>query len=94
MNQVHKNYPYPFILEPTKLTRLQEVLHDRYREDKSDPEDHFEVFLTGNHVLEMKTLEAVLQVENSRKKEIERVRISSRGRGTDGDVKHRVIVEL
>lgn len=78
MKQVHKEYQRPFLLEPTKLSRLVDRIHERLADHQSTTRhEEFEVFLSGNRREEIATLEQVLELENSRKRKIERLVIVS-----------------
>jgi hypothetical protein len=59
MKQIYKEYAGPFLLEPTKLTRLIDTIHQRLADyPHLSTHDHFEAFLTGDRRDEMTTLEA------------------------------------
>jgi hypothetical protein len=78
MKQIHKEYDRPFALEPTKLTRLMDNLHERLRDHgNAQPQDRFKIFLSGNRQEELDSLDAVLALENSRKQKIQRLLITS-----------------
>lgn len=80
MKEVFKVYTQPFLLEPTKLTRLMEVIHARLEERSSlHYHDRFEVFMKGDRREVTDTLEGVLSLENSKKHRIERLIIASFG---------------
>jgi len=77
MKQIHKEYVHPFLLEPTKLTRLIDKIHDRLAEhEPTMNRDSFEVFLSGNRREEMTSVDEVLALENSRTQKIQRLLIS------------------
>lgn len=77
MKQIHKDYAQAFLLEPTKLTRLVNLIHERLGDHvKTSVRDHFEVFVSGNRREEMDSIDDVLAVENSRKQKIERLLIT------------------
>ena len=74
MINVHKEYRQAFLLEPTKLGRLVDKIHERLEDQqKTTPHDTFEVFFTGNRREEMTTLSGVLALDNSRKHKITRL---------------------
>jgi len=74
MKQIHKEYQRPFLLEPTKLTRLVDKIHERLGEHQcAIMRDHFEVFLSGNRREEMSNVDDVLALENSSKHKIQRL---------------------
>ena len=78
MKQIHKEYDRPFLLEPTKLTRLINTIHERLGDHPyTTAHDHFEVFLSGNRHEELSSIDAVLALENSRKQKIQRLLITS-----------------
>lgn len=78
MKRVQKEYTYAFLVEPTKLTRLIDLIHERLGEhNETIVRDHFEAFLPDKRVEEVSSLEDVLSLENSRKKRIERLLIVS-----------------
>lgn len=54
-----------------------DVIHDRFESDKLIANDKFEVYLKGNLVEELDSLDDVLQHENSRRRRIERLTITS-----------------
>ena len=94
MKQIHKDYYGPFLLEPTKLTRLLDRIHERLGEQKpTQILDHFEVFLSGNRREEMETLDEVLAVENSRRHRIERLLLISSA-ATDGAIRPEYEVQV
>lgn len=96
MKQIHKEYQHPFLLEPTKLTRLVELIHDRLAElPHKTASDHFEVTLSGKRTEEMTTIDDVLALENSRKHKIKRLLIISSA-GTEGAARpeHEIQVEF
>ena len=68
------------MIEPTKLTRLMEVIHARVGES-SDVRcrDQFEVFMKGNRDVKTDSLEEVLALDNSKKSHIRRLKISTYG---------------
>ena len=72
-------YPKPFILEPTKLERLLEVMHELLasRPGTATVRDHFEVFMTRSHGEQLENLDDVLALDNSKKYRIERLTIRS-----------------
>src|SRR5688572_1040874 len=72
MKQVHKEYEQPFLLEPTKLLRLVDTCHEQLRlQGPAKLCDDFEVFLSGNQRIELKSVDEVLALENSRRRAIE-----------------------
>ena len=76
MKEIHKEYDRSFLLEPTKLTRLLEKIHERLDEHPhATRRDHFEAFLAGNRREEMASIDDVLALENSRKHRIQRLLI-------------------
>jgi hypothetical protein len=77
MKQIHKEYAQSFQLEPTKLTRILDKIHERLEEQAhATKRDHFEVFMSGSRREEMTNVEDVLKLENSRKHRIQRVLIA------------------
>ncbi len=74
MKHVHKEYSFPFVLEPTKLKRLLDTIHDRLAEHPGTvPLDRFEAFLKDNRREVVSALEEVVALDNSHKKRIERL---------------------
>jgi hypothetical protein len=74
MINVHKDYRQAFLLEPTKLERLVNTIHERLEDHEgTTPHDTFEVFLTGNRREELTALSQVLALDNSRKRRITRL---------------------
>ena len=84
MKQIHKEYSRAFLLEPTKLTRIVDTIHQRLKDHPHTTiEDHFEVFLSGNRREELRCIDRVLALENSRRQKIERLLITCAAR-TEG----------
>src|SRR5687768_13249550 len=80
MKQIQKEYPKPFMLEPTKLTRLVDKMHERLNEHSPTVQrDQFDVFLAGNRHEQMSKVEDVLALDNSKKQKIQRLVISCSG---------------
>lgn len=78
MSRIHKEYEHGFLLEPTKLRRLVDTIHDRLGDHKNTTtHDTFEVFLTGNKREEMISLDEVLALDNSSRHKITRLAILS-----------------
>lgn len=77
MKQVHKEYERAFLLEPTKLRRIVDTIHQRLA-DHTDtvPHDSFDVFLTGNQREVVTSIDAVLTIDNSRRHRINRLLIN------------------
>ena len=74
MKEIHKEYGRPFSLEPTKLTRIVDKIHDRLDELKqTEKHDRFEVFMRGDRREEMAKVEDVLALENSLRQKLERL---------------------
>jgi hypothetical protein len=73
MNEIHKEYASPFLLEPTKLNRIIDKMHERLRDhDPTMKLDKFDVFLSGNQHQQLHTIDEVLALDNSRKQRIDR----------------------
>jgi hypothetical protein len=78
MPQVQKEYARPFLVEPTKLTRMVDKIHDRLAEQaEGAARDRFEVFMNGDRHEELTSLDQVLALDNSRKHKIQRLIITS-----------------
>ena len=78
MPQVQKEYARPFLVEPTKLTRMVDKIHDRLAEQaEGAARDRFEVFMSGDRHEELTSLDQVLALDNSRKCKIQRLIITS-----------------
>jgi hypothetical protein len=74
MKNIYKEYQQSFLLEPTKLNRLLDKIHERLADHTHTAlHDSFEAFLTGDRREEMTTLEDVLALDNSRKHKVERL---------------------
>jgi hypothetical protein len=68
MKQIYKEYARPFLVEPTKLTRLVDRIHERLAQHRdTTPRDYFEALLSGSRREEMTSVAEVLALENSRK---------------------------
>jgi hypothetical protein len=77
MHTVEKTYQQPFLVEPTKLERLLELIHQRMADHQpSNPQDAFELFLTGNRREEMTRLSDVLATDNSNRHRVRRLIVS------------------
>jgi hypothetical protein len=94
--QVHKEYAKPFLVEPTKLTRLMDKIHERLGDHQcTTTRDHFEVFLSGKRREEMTGVDAVLALENVRKHKILRLVITcSAGRKGASILEHEIKVDF
>jgi hypothetical protein len=74
---VQKDYQKSFLVEPSKLGRLIDKIHERLRENQNATlQDMFQVFFTGDRREEMTELDDVLALDNSRKKKIKRLAIT------------------
>jgi hypothetical protein len=74
MINVHKEYRQAFLLEPTKLLRLIDKIHERLEDHHGTTlHDTFEVFLSGDRREELTSLTQVLALDNSRKHKIKRL---------------------
>jgi len=74
--KLYKEYTQPFLLEPTKLRRIVDEIHECFDNlDDSSLHDTFEIFFTGSRREEMNSVEEVLALDNSRKHKIERLLI-------------------
>jgi hypothetical protein len=77
MKQINKEYPKGFLLEPTKLTRIIDKIHERLEDHQPTMKrDQFDVFLTANRHEQINKVEDVLSLDNSRKQQITRLIIS------------------
>lgn len=77
MTQIQKDYQRGFVLEPTKLSRIVDTIHERFADHENATQvDRFEVFLRGDRREEMTRLDDVLALDNSRRHRIERLLIS------------------
>jgi len=96
MINVHKEYHQAFLLEPTKLSRIVDAIHERLEDHEGTMQhDTFEVFLTGNQREEMTTLSQVLALDNSRKHKIMRLIVTcSAGSRTAPRPEHEVQVDF
>jgi hypothetical protein len=74
---LRKEYDRAFLLEPTKLTRLVDTIHERLDVQPTVMVvDHFEAFLAGSRSQEMAKIEEVLALDNSHKRKIGRLVIT------------------
>jgi hypothetical protein len=74
VKQIQKEYDRAFLLEPTKLTRLIEIIHARLTDQQHTTlRDSFEVYVSGSRREDMSNVDDVLDLDNSRKKTIERL---------------------
>jgi hypothetical protein len=94
---VQKEYQKSFLVEPSKLGRLIDKIHERLRENQNATlQDMFQVFFTGDRREEMTELDDVLALDNSRKKKIKRLAItcSSSLGAAKSDKKYRSILPV
>jgi|GEM_PF-3249919 len=76
MTQVEKQYGAPFLVEPTKLGRIVDVIHQRLAEHANTAaHDSFDVFFAGNRRVVAETLDEVLSLDNSRRSRVTRLLI-------------------
>jgi hypothetical protein len=76
MKKIDKEYPHPFLLEPTKLNRIVDTIHASFAAiPNAKVDDHFEVFLSGDRKEEFSSVDAVLALDNTRKHKIQRLMI-------------------
>ena len=96
MRQIHKEYSKSFVLEPTKLTRLVGLVHERLADHQhSVQRDRFEVFYPRSEREELDRLEDVLALENSRRRPIERLVVTcSAAREGSGRPEHEVLIDF
>lgn len=87
MPQIQKDYSHAFLVEPTKLTRLLDLIHHGITGGSADIYViyRFHVFLRKNRVDEFDSVDAVLALENSRKKKIQRISVLCSGGLLDGN---------
>jgi hypothetical protein len=77
MTQIDKEYTQPFLIEPTKLTRIVDKIHGRLHEHAdTTTHDSFEVFMSGNRREAMDNVDAVLALDNSSRQKIQRLILS------------------
>jgi hypothetical protein len=77
MKREQKNYiGKRFELEPTKLTKLVQVMHEKLA-GPGDQSDSYVVYMVGAKPVERQTLAEVLALDNSKKHRIVRLRIHS-----------------
>jgi hypothetical protein len=78
MKKIDKEYPHPFLLEPTKLNRIVDTIHASFAAiPNATLHANFEVFLTGDRREELPSVDAVLALDNTRKHKIQRLVIFS-----------------
>jgi hypothetical protein len=74
---VHKEYQKAFLLEPTKLRRLVDKIHESLGEHRdASLHNTFEVFFADSRRVELNELEDVLALDNSRRQKITRLAIT------------------
>jgi hypothetical protein len=72
--QLNKDYQRAFLLEPTKLTRLVNQIHERLADHQPGSQhDRFEVYLSGDRHEELTNVDDVLALDNSSRRKIERL---------------------
>ena len=96
MIRVHKEYAKPFLLEPTKLTRIIDKIHERLGDHQcTTMRDHFEVVCSGKQRVELNSVDAVLAIDNVRKHKILRLVITcSAGRKNATLLEHEIKVDF
>jgi hypothetical protein len=73
-SQVYKEYNRHFLLEPTKLTRIVDTVHDCIAAVPGvTAHDNFELFLKGARHEELSSVDAVVAADNSKKHKIQRL---------------------
>jgi hypothetical protein len=73
VKEISKNYQRAFLLEPTKLRRLIEIIHDRLCDQRHTfYGDSFEVFMGASHREDINNVDDVLALDNSNKRKIQR----------------------
>jgi hypothetical protein len=78
MKTIRKEYQRPFILEPSKLSRILDVAHDNLSSaTQGQIADSFEISMAGNRTEQATVLDDVLNLDNSRRYKILRVLITS-----------------
>lgn len=76
MTQIHKEYEKYFWLEPTKLSRIIDKIHERLADHQhTTTRDDFTVFLKGSRREDLTNVEDVLALDNSQKHKIQRLLI-------------------
>src|SRR5580704_12757619 len=76
MARDRKEYPgHGFEVEPTKLTKLLKVMHEKLPGTADDQTDSFTIYMVGNHTVRRHTLEEVLALDNSARHRIVRLQI-------------------
>jgi len=77
MSTSSKPYPHQsFLLEPTKLVRLVDKMHEQFDPDQL-PTDDFTAFMKDGSSQTLQDLNGVLQLDNSSRRKIERVVLCS-----------------
>src|ERR1700687_4391400 len=95
MALANMEYPKPFILEPTKLERLLDVMHELLANHPDTTiHDHFEVFMARSRGEQLKSLDEVLALENSKKYRIERLTIRSIASTPDSPADYEIKVDF
>ena len=96
MKQIDKEYVQPFVIEPTKLTRIVDKIHERLGDHAgTTTHDSFEVFMSGNRHEILQSLETVLALENSPRQRIHRLMVVSSSVTTGASrPEHEVQVDL
>lgn len=77
MRRIRRHYPHPFVLDPSKLTRLLSVLSEHLAVGDSRASHKFVVSLAKYKQLESDDLEDVLRLDNSTRNRVERLRVTS-----------------
>jgi hypothetical protein len=96
MRQIHKEYKNAFVLEPTKLTRLVGVIHERLADhEHTELKDRFELFYGMDGREELDRLEDVLAIENSRRRQVRRLVLTCSGTPEgEGRPEHEVFIDF
>jgi hypothetical protein len=95
MTEIHKEYAWPFSLEPTKLTRLIDIVHERLADHSSSQAlDSFSVFQKGDRLDKLSDVSQVLALENLKKRKIQRVLIQCSGASGESGSQREVTVDF
>jgi hypothetical protein len=79
---ITKRYHGPFVLEKSKLTRLLGVIAERLEEPPGVVHHKFEAQLMGHKNVSSETVDEILQLDNSERSRVVRLRVASTLRAT------------
>lgn len=96
MKHVDKDYSGSIFLEPTKLIRILNLIHERFGDlPNIVSRDRFDVFMPDNRHEVLTSVDEVLNLDNSTKRKINRLLVTSSASAEDGShTMHEVTIDF